>query len=212
MNTRIVDVDDLVFEGSFLSFSKTVNSNNLTIGLKSVEMLKKNSIFSSKQFNFIDFNWETNDKYLYSYYVSLFNITYVLTSSFLMKTFVTKKDTTIYNFIDYILLPTTLLTKTQYSFDIYKDYTQRSSFITGAFFLKSNLECYTADGTKWKYKPALGIELIEQYIHIGYSIELGIEKPFVLSGGKLTQSDFKIFAGIKLLYGEVKEKQNPLLQ
>lgn len=192
--------------------SNFVYSNNVkSLSLDYKTFITKYDKFTnwSYDISLFNYNWVSKDKYNFnryshSYYINFFNYSWAFVNSILMG-ITTKDGSDNEKNWQYLILFPIALTNSQWNYEIYEIETGKNSLLIPSLFLSSKLDYFSNNVSWWQYKPRIGIELTELIgqknisFPLGISLIAGVEKPFALLNGMVTQNKFTPFVGLKVI-------------
>lgn len=178
------------FNGYTASYMQSNNHHSISLGMKP-SANNQNLLF---QWNPIQFDWQTNDKYnegktSYSYLLPLsyigFTGLYLLSEELFIET--KKDDVSEWRKLMIAPILLSIISNSKYNHKIYSTNTSKTTYFVSSFFVKTKLDYFTGNSiTWWRWKPGFGIEIAEligEKSHrsfkntYGISLELGLEKP-----------------------------------
>ncbi len=205
--------------GIFLQSSIDKNQKSINIGID--ELMDKRSIKDCNTFlqlNILNYNWiqfdnYNNNKLSSSYYLSAFNLAWILGSTYIHKMLNKEINSVIKNRdINYLYNLPIILTNSQIDYNYITIPSTKVSIIHGKFILKTNLNYFENDNSWWQYKIGIGtglqysLKANEENSQLNLSLNFGYEKPFNLISHKIIQQDINPFIQFKINYTNITKE------
>ncbi|MCX6148374.1 MAG: hypothetical protein NTW25_14160 [Candidatus Kapabacteria bacterium] len=201
----------LVKPGVHFEYTLNEYQKSFTLGLD--ELMYSKSLVRNKYFYQLDIlNFDVIEKDKYnnnelsrSYYLTGFNLAWLIATVEIPRLFKKDDDFTVKDF-SYIASIPLILTNSKSYFNLFYLPINRNSNLTSSIFIKSKLDYFSNTNPWWQYKSAIGISFNQllraenSHSYGGVSLDIGIEKPFDLINHTIISNKITPFLGIKFKY------------